>query len=572
MTPPDAASRRSWALALSLALILSVLYAIPDLRTAFSGPYVAQNDARQHVFWMQRFNDPQLFPDDWIADYYQTIAPWGYDVLYRAFGWLGVEPLLACKLVGLPIAVAAAGYAFALGARVLATPTAALLSSALLSQANWSTSDLASGTPHGFATLLFVAFLYHLSRRSEIPVVATLALQGLFYPHILFVSCGTLVLWLVRFEDGRLRVRRERKDLAFVAWGVIAALIVTIPFMLSTARYGPTVTVEQARRMPEFLRGGRASFFYDSFYPFWFTNIRSGVLANFFAASFMFEPASIPMLSGLLLPALRRWPERFPAAARVTAAGGLLWRGALSGVGLFCLAHAMLFRLHLPSRYSMFSLRVVLAIAGGVCCAILFDAARRALATRARGLRAAALLALGLAATAFLVAPVLRGPAGHYIIGPYPEVYRFFANQPAGTQIASLSLESDNVPTFSGRSVLVSRLGAVPYQLGYYLPLRRGALDLLSAEYAEDPAELAAFVRRYRPDFFLVESDAFTKKWVKEAWIYQFHPLSDAIVERLVRGSVPALARMLESCGVLHEKNLVVLPADCVAGWQPTPS
>ena len=69
--------RQSWRWALALALGLSVLYAIPDLRLAFSGPYVAQNDARQHVFWMERFRHPDAFPHDLIADYYQAVAPPG---------------------------------------------------------------------------------------------------------------------------------------------------------------------------------------------------------------------------------------------------------------------------------------------------------------------------------------------------------------------------------------------------------------------------------------------------------------------------------------------------------------
>jgi hypothetical protein len=371
-----------------------------------------------------------------------------------------------------------------------------------------------------------------------------------------------------------LRITRARGDLALVARGIGVALLVSVPFALATARFGPAVTAEQARRMPEFLQDGRASFFEGNLFQFWGIDIRSGLLPNFFYASMMFIPASIPMLGGLLLPVLRAAPGRFPLAARVRPAAGVLWRGGLAGVALYCAAYAVLFRLHLPSRYTMFSLRVVLAIAGGVACAIVLDAARRRFdldvrSARARGVLAAAAALAGLG---FLVAPALRPPAGHYIEGAYPEVYRFFAKEPPSTRIASLSLESDNIPTFSGRPVMVGRLAAVPYQLSYYLPLRRTALDLLSAEYTEDPAELAAFVRRYRPDFFLVESDAFTGTWVKEAWIFQFHPLSDRIVSRLSRGGVPVLARTLERCGVLYEKNLVVLPAACVIGGPRDPS
>jgi hypothetical protein len=145
-------------------------------------------------------------------------------------------------------------------------------------------------------------------------------------------------------------------------------------------------------------------------------------------------------------------------------------------------------------------------------------------------------------------------------------VYAFFATQPKDVRIASLSIEANNIPSFSRRSVLVSRETLIPYHLGYYREARARALDLLQAEYASDPGVLAAFVERYHPDFFLVESDAFTATWVRRAWIWQFHPQSDEVVERLEGGSVPALSKALERCAILREGRLVVLPAACVAG------
>ena len=51
-----------------------------------------QDDARQHVFWMQRFIDSELFPHDLIADYFQSVAPTGYTTLYRIAAALGSIP------------------------------------------------------------------------------------------------------------------------------------------------------------------------------------------------------------------------------------------------------------------------------------------------------------------------------------------------------------------------------------------------------------------------------------------------------------------------------------------------
>lgn len=59
----------------SLSLTFSAIYSILGLREAFSSEYVVQDDARQHVFWMLRFLDPELFPQDLIANYFQSVAP-----------------------------------------------------------------------------------------------------------------------------------------------------------------------------------------------------------------------------------------------------------------------------------------------------------------------------------------------------------------------------------------------------------------------------------------------------------------------------------------------------------------
>jgi hypothetical protein len=564
---PEAAGRR-WRLALILALALSVLYGVPDLRVAFGGPYVAQNDARQHVFWMERFRDPGLFPNDPMADYFQALAPPGFALLYRGAAALGVDPLVFSKVLPLALALVSAAYAFGLAGRILPSPAAAFASALLLSQASWLTDDLPSGSPHAFAVPLLTAFLYHLARRQRAACVVCLALQGLFYPHVLLVSCLTLVLWLFRIERGRLRLTRDRADLAFCAAGLAVALAVLLPYRSRAAAFGPTVTGDEARRLPEFLEGGRARFFDTQPARFWVYDLRSGLLAKLeWGGGGNHVYASLPMEAGFLLPALLAFPRWFPLAKRVSPAAGLLARLSLASLALFAAAHALLFRLHLPSRYSMYSARVILSVAGGIVIVVAADAAWRAI-SRSGGRPALRRVLAGLAALAVAVyagAFFLQEPGGYYFVGRYPAVYRFFAAQPASIRIATLSLEADNLPVYSRRSVLVGRLNALPYQLGYYRPVRERAVDLLRAEYAEDPAELAAFVRRYRPDFFLVETDAFQAGWVRRAWVRQFHPLSDAIAARLERGGVPALARLLEPCARLEEGNLVVLDAACVA-------
>ena len=69
----------------------------PALRLAFASIYLA-DDVREHVFWMFRYMDPGLFPQDPIADYFQSLAPSGYASPTGCLAKVGIDPLLASKL------------------------------------------------------------------------------------------------------------------------------------------------------------------------------------------------------------------------------------------------------------------------------------------------------------------------------------------------------------------------------------------------------------------------------------------------------------------------------------------
>ncbi len=98
-SPIAKAPRSSQIFWLSLSLALALIYPILALQEAFSSEYVVQDNARQHVLWMLRFLDPALLPNDFLADYFQSVAPWGYARFYQIFAWLGISPLVLHKLL-----------------------------------------------------------------------------------------------------------------------------------------------------------------------------------------------------------------------------------------------------------------------------------------------------------------------------------------------------------------------------------------------------------------------------------------------------------------------------------------
>ncbi|NEQ79142.1 MAG: hypothetical protein F6K26_02485, partial [Moorea sp. SIO2I5] len=121
----------------SLSLAFAMVYSLIALEEAFSNQYIVQDDARQHVFWMQRFFDPSLFPDDLIANYFQSVAPAGYTTLYRLIGFVGIHPLLLNKLLPMVLGLITTSYCFRLCLQMLPIPAAGFIASLLLNQTLW---------------------------------------------------------------------------------------------------------------------------------------------------------------------------------------------------------------------------------------------------------------------------------------------------------------------------------------------------------------------------------------------------------------------------------------------------
>ncbi|MDP8923300.1 MAG: hypothetical protein M3O34_10555, partial [Chloroflexota bacterium] len=150
------------------ALAQTLVYVAWTMGPAFAAGDVVQDDVRQHVFWMQRFRDPELFRNDPIADYYQTVAPLGYAALYRALG-LAVDPLLASKLLPPLLGLVAGLFTFLTVRWLHPSPVAAFAAAALLSRFAWQHGALSSGTPRAFLLPLLCVLLWAVvSRRRAV--------------------------------------------------------------------------------------------------------------------------------------------------------------------------------------------------------------------------------------------------------------------------------------------------------------------------------------------------------------------------------------------------------------------
>ncbi len=551
---------------LAASLLFGVGLAVPALFEAFSAPYVVQDDARLHVFWMARFLDPGAFPNDRIADYFQSAAPFGYVAVYRFATLLGLDPFAFNKLLPPLLAALTTFFGFRLSLALFPLPSAAFLSTALLNESLWLKDDIASATTRAFLYPILLALLYFLARRSLRLGLVCLVALGLFYPPFLPIGAGLFVLRLTDWTSWPPRLTVSRGDLLACAAAIAIAVLVLLPYLLTTSEFDPVVSGAEARRMPEFHADGRSAFFIPNPLVFWLFGGRSGL----FPAEWWELPIPPPhAILALLLPLVLLRRFTYPLAGRISGHIRLLPELLMLGFGMFVLSHLLLFRAFLPGRFTQVNLRLIVALAAGIAIVIVLEALSRR-GARARIAMPTVLVGVCLVALLLLLYPLallsLGGsfPSSAYLVGNNGRLYEFFARQPPDTLVASVSLEVDYIPSFSRRSILSGREYGIPLHLGYYNEYSARTVALMQAHYTSDLEELQAFVQRYGVDFFLLEEEAFTRRYVeRNDWLVQFDHATE-LEARIERGPHPALERLAERCKAFESGRFVVLDAACI--------
>jgi len=541
---------------LSLSLFFATFYGFLGLSKAFANEYVVQDDARQYVFWLQRLVDQTLLPNDLIANYYQSVSPPGYVAIYWLMAKFGIYPLLLSKLLPIILGLVTTFYTFSLCMQMFPLPVTAFISTWLLNVSLWMKDDLISATPRAFLYFLFTAFLYYLLRRYYLACLITIALQSLIYPLVVALSLLILLIRLWHWERGRIYLIQDRKYLVFCGLALAVACLSILPSVISSAKFGPTITGSVARNLLEFAPGGRASFFHKNLWVFWVIGKDCGMIAGLKAQA---------IYVGFFLPILMYYFSRFPLTKQFDKSGKILLQISIASIIMFFVAHALLFKLYCPSRYTEHTLRIVLAIAGGLALTAILDTVLRLL-IRENKPKSWKIWLIGAIAFAILIHPNLlqKFPMTAYKIGRVPELYQFIQAQPTNILIASLSGEANNIPTFTKRSILVSSEYSLPYHTKYYAQIRQRAIDLINAQYSPNLAEVKSFIQKYGIDYWLIEDWSFTAKYIiNNSWLMQYQPAANQAINQLKR-ELPALAKVTDKCSVLKTQGLNILAADCI--------
>ncbi|MGB3514248.1 MAG: hypothetical protein WBA93_34560 [Microcoleaceae cyanobacterium] len=550
-----------------LSIAILTIYGIESLKEAFQAEYVIQDDGRQHIFWMRRFLDSELFPQDLIADYFQSVAPWGYKTFYWVIASIGIDPVFLSKLLPIFLGLISTVYCFVVSLEILPIPALGFFSSFILNQTLWMEDDLVSATPRAFFYPLFLAFLYYLLRGALFPVLIAIALQALFYPHTVLLSLTILTIRLFSYHQKRLKLSSVSLNYWLWLGAIIITVAILLPYKFNATEFGPIITTAAAKLQPIFNyvdgRYGRAFFFHDNPLIFWLIGPRSSIL---FLG--LLPPLAI---ASLLLPFFLSKSEKFPLTKQVSENLEILTQILIASIGLFFIAHALLFNLHFPNRYIYHSLRVIMPITAGIALMLWLDSFLRKVISQVENsltwqnkisLGATTLLLIILSMIPFSTDLTIDNQS--YVQGKETELYKYLLAQPKDTLIASISKESANLPTFAQRSTFVAQEYSLPYHLGYYRQFSQRAIDLIQAQYTPNPEEVKNFIQKYGVDLWLLDRTAFDPRYVADKELISQYDLAELIIYQLKQNLIPALSVTVENCTVLRSKRIELLPTSCI--------
>jgi hypothetical protein len=522
-TPPPATI--PWTDTVLVVILSAVIFVLAHFQ-ALTSHWVINDDVRQQIYWMQQWEDPQLFPDDLLTAYARTYVPWGVKGLY----WL-VSPLLdphtfaklfpGLSLICLslwgtgPYPLPAAGVGpiilskwlpgllfvflgwclFRIGA-CLGSRRLAWFSLGVYWLMPFFLDNLSGGLARAFAAPLLAFYCLCWLAGSPWGLALALLLQALFIPYIFLVGAGAAALAWLAGRTGRGAAP------SWLNWGHLLAVILgaglvwLMNHQYNALGFGPLVTAAEMAHRPEFTAQGRfpivpvPSIFWEVLSPWesiapFDLGVGGGVLGGVFLLG-------VAVWGGRLL----NWQDLKP---RLQPFWYLLWSSFL----LYFLARLFLLKLFIPDRYLVYTLNLVY----GLGLALGLEGA-----TRVRP------WPRWLPVVAVALVAVLAGLRLHNVglkdFSAYRPLYRAVAQTPKSAIFAGHPNLMDNLPTFARRPVLVNYELAHPWSRGYWQKIRPRLQDFFQAYYATDPQVVRDFCRKYGVAFLVVDERHFTPEFL----------------------------------------------------------
>lgn len=443
----------------------------------FYDPPVFFDDARQHLFWRRILIDPEMFPNDpSVAFLKGTVLK--FSLYSKSYEWLleilplwMIPAIFSCFLIFLS--------AFLLD-KILkiyhVSWQGRLLGCSLLLLVR---HDIAEGLQRSFF-LPFILLTWFAVLRYKRLVFPVLLIQTVVYPPALvlslsFIGCNELISF---YKNRKVNVLVRNMALLFVVAALLGGGLYVQEKKFRSNEYGSLVDAQTAQAMPEFNEGGRHQFWSDSFIETYIAGSGRGDLAL---------DLVLPLFL-ILIPVLyfkRQWKVDFPQEFLALLSASL---------GMFFLAHLTLFLFYLPNRYVGCTLPLLVIVWTALCF------------SREKYSSRYIFRYLGV----FLSVVVI----GWFSVAPVtiPEklnrderlLFEFLSSTPKDSLVAGEPYLMNQVPLFSGRSVLANVETTLAWRIVYYDKMLPRLKDSLLIAYSSDVDAVRSCLKDQGVDYVVV--------------------------------------------------------------------
>ena len=508
--------------AVILVMALSTSVFLVGNYDIFSNHYLINDDVRQQLFWMERWQDPELFQNDFLANYSEAYVPVGVRTIYR-FASLWFDPLLFSKILTAILFVVTAALWFVWG-RLFGDNLTAFIVVLVYFLFTGFQAQMAGGLSRGFVFPLLIAYLYFISRGDIFKGGVVVLVQSFFNPYVFLLCLLTQVLFVSLEIAPRVfpKTFATTEPISDLGKFIRRLLVLNIPVIIGVvftvfnilwyqSNLGHLISCSEMVGKSEYTEFGRyqlyptPSFFYELIRP-WEFNLSFpywGPVAGWIMA---LATIGIFVYAGLNYQPVVNWK-------------GLRGLFLIIPVSLFLYVVASLFlvKLFVPRRYLFYTLNIIYCIGFAVAIRIILEKIELS-----RTKMCLILLAL-------LVFASFKGR--HIELFDYSHgqsLYKFLQTTPKNTLIAGWPELMDNVMTFGNRRAFVTYELSHTWVEPYWSEVKKRTFDLFKAYYSSSPEEIKAFCKSRGIEYLIVREMDFSPQRLSEPNLY-FEPFNGFI-------------------------------------------
>jgi hypothetical protein len=516
----DISQRVIGAVILVIAVATAVFYI--GNYDIFSNHYLINDDVRQQLFWMERWQDPELFQNDFLANYSEAYVPIGVRAIYRLTS-LWFDPLLFSKILTAILFVVTAALWFVWG-RLFGDNLTAFIVVLVYFLFTGFQAQMAGGLSRGFVFPLLIAYLYFISRGDIFKGGVVVLVQSFFNPYVFLLCLFTQALVVSLKIAPRVfpKTFATTEPISELGKFIRRLLVLNIPVIIGVvftvfnilwyqSNLGHLISCWEMVGKSEYTEFGRyqlyptPSFFYELIRP-WVFNL-----------SFPYWGPIAGWIMALLTIAVFAYAAvNYQPVVKWNGLRGLFLIIPVS-LFLYVVARIVLVKLFVPRRYIFYTLNIIYCIGFAVAIRIIFDKIEL---NRTK---------IFVVLVALLLFASIKGR--HIELFDYSHdhsLYKFLQTTPKNTLIAGWPELMDNVMTFGNRRAFVTYELSHTWVEPYWTEVKKRTFDLFRAYYSSSPEEIKAFCKSRGIEYLIVREEDFNPQRLNEPNLY-FEPFNGFI-------------------------------------------